>query len=97
MGVVTVELEGVSADMRAEAQGLMADAAQWLSGVLDLGRREGDFQFAGDAYARALLILAALQGALQLSRLTERAAFERVLQQIWGDLGVALPRTSPAK
>ena len=93
LGVITVELQGVSPAMRAQAHALMDDVLAWLDAVLDSGRRTGELEFGGASHERALLVLSALQGALQLARLSGTEAFDRVLALVRADLG--LPAQPP--
>ena len=54
----------------------------WLSGVLEQGREHGEFAFDGAASERAVLIMSAVQGALQIARATGPKEFSTVTSQI---------------
>lgn len=94
LGVVSVEYAGVPDEMRRAARELMEDVTIWLDGVLDHGRRSGAFRFKGGTRSRALAILAALQGALQLARMQGEDVFGHVAIQIRADLGMPLSDVS---
>lgn len=96
LGVVGVEYQGVSDAMRAAARELMEDVALWLEGVLALGRGLGTFRFEGSSQARAWAVLAALQGALQLSRLRGPEVFDGVVEQIFASLGRPATASGPS-
>jgi hypothetical protein len=53
-----------------------------------VGRDEGEFSFTGDARAKALTILAALQGARQLARIHGMELLDDVVGQVRQDLGL---------
>lgn len=97
LSVITVELEGVSPAMRTETQRLLGDVASWLADMLELGRRSGELSFRGSSRDRAMGMLAALQGALQLARLGGQELFEQILAMLRHDCGLPATRTSAAR
>lgn len=58
----------------------------WLAGVLAEGRERGVMVFAGSAEERASLVLAALQGGLQIARAVGPKEFTEIVQQIRASL-----------
>lgn len=91
LGVICVEYEGVSDDMRREAAALAADLEDWLTSVLEEGDRQGVLNTGGNARRRALGLLALLQGGLQLSRLRGPQAFSAVLEDVRDTMGLKSP------
>lgn len=87
LGVIGVELPGVSEAMHTAAQTLLDEVTSWLAGVLERGRQEAVFSFHGDPRVRALAIVAMLQGCLQVARLRDVDIFEQVTLQIRSELG----------
>lgn len=88
LGVTGVELPGIPEAMRDAVKGLLGDVHTFLTTHLEAGLRSGEFSFQGTAEARAEAVLAALQGGLQLARLTDASAFARVADQVRADLGI---------
>ena len=62
---------------------------RWLQRVLADGRELGEFDFAGSAHDQAILITAALQGALQQARAEGPECWDRVIVQLRATLGLA--------
>ena len=88
IGVVEAEFDAIPEAMREETRAFDARSRAWLAGVLEDGRASGVFHFAGPAADKALLITAALQGALQVARAGGIRLFFAALRQIKRDLGV---------
>ena len=88
LGVTGVELPGIPDPMKDAVRGLLNDVRQWLLTNLEAGRETGELSFSGNAECRADSMLAALQGSLQLARLTDASAFQRIVEQLRVDLGM---------
>lgn len=88
LGVVGVEFHMLAPELHAAGQALLGEVVGWLEQVLLQGQASGVFRFNGGARARALNIMAALQGGLQLARLEGENAFAAVLAQLRADLGL---------
>jgi AcrR family transcriptional regulator len=88
LGVTGVEFPGIPQAMREAVQQLLGEVRGWLAENLEAGRERGDFRFAGSADARADVMLATLQGGLQLARIADPAGFDRVVAQLREDLGM---------
>jgi len=86
IGSVAASLENVPVSMQDQARLLAEETRAWLERVCDVGRRTGQFRFEGTPADRAALIMAALQGALQLARLQGREVLEATIRQIRLDL-----------
>lgn len=67
---------------RAAVTELYETPKAWLAGVLEQGRSATLFEFDGDAVDRAALILAAIQGALQIARAEGTGEFTAVVREI---------------
>lgn len=93
LGVTGVELPGIPEPMQAAVRALLLDVRSFLVTHLEAGRGSSEFDFPGSAEARADTMLAALQGSLQLARLTDASAFERVADQLRADLGIDTGRS----
>jgi len=85
-GMLAAELATLPAPMQAEARLLMTELYEWCAAVLRDGVERGHFRFAGRAEDKAALILATLQGALQLARFDARWLGD-ILKQLRLDLG----------
>ena len=97
LGVLEAEFNAIPDDMRAATRALDAEIREFLAGVLRDGRQQGQFQFAGAPETKALVVVAALQGALQIARVAGPSAFRDTLRQLKFDLGMnARPALSRA-
>jgi TetR/AcrR family transcriptional repressor of nem operon len=67
-GVLAVDWATLPEPMQNEARAFMQELYDWCASVLREGAEEGYFRFAGSAEDKAALLLATLQGALQLAR-----------------------------
>ncbi len=88
LGVLEAEFGAIPDPMRDAVRTLDADIRGFLSEALEQGRQQAVFQFNGTAQDKALLVVSALQGALQISRAAGTKAFMTVIRQIERDLGV---------
>lgn len=61
---------------------------QWLSTILESGKKKGVFSFKGEARNRALLILSNMVASLQLARIMDKAEFKNIHQSLLEDLKV---------
>jgi len=63
-GMMASDIQALPDALRQPLRDFFEEQAAWLAGVLDTGRRHGEFAFLGPASRRAQLVLAALQGGL---------------------------------
>ena len=87
-GAFSVDYGDLPEDLRKATGKFMDETIMWLSRVMEVGREEGEFSFTGDARAKGLTILAALQGARQMARIHGMELLEDVVRQIRQDLGL---------
>lgn len=88
LAVLATDYANVSPDMQQQGQHLVQEMIQWLSNVLEVGRRHGAFAFDGPAKDKAADICATFLGARQISRVAREDHFTRILRQIRRDLGI---------
>lgn len=88
LGVLEAEFNSIPESMRLEALALDQEIREWLARALEEGRKQGIFRFSGSAKEKALLIVATLQGALQISRAVGRDGFSTCVRQLKRDLGL---------
>jgi TetR/AcrR family transcriptional repressor of nem operon len=81
-GALASEFCALPEAMRLETRLLMRDAQDWLCATLEQGRRDGVLQFNGDALDKAIEIGAALQGGIQIARMSGIARFRQLLDQL---------------
>ena len=55
---------------------------QWLGDFLAEGKKKGEFAFPGSAKDQAVLIMASLQGAIQMVCVTTPSCFDSTVKQI---------------
>ncbi len=82
------EFATVPAAMQEAGKTLSMGIRSWMTKVLDVGRKQGEFKFDGDPADKALLILTSMQGASQLARMTGPATMDAAVRQIRADLGI---------
>jgi TetR/AcrR family transcriptional repressor of nem operon len=87
-GAFSIDYSDLPDDLREATQGFMEETIKWLTRVMEVGKREGEFTFAGDARAKALLILSSLQGARQMARIHGIDLLDDVVTQIRRDMGL---------
>ena len=82
LGALQSEFNVIPDAVRADIVELFEYAKRWLAGVLAEGRERGDFEFEGAPAERAVLIMSAVQGALQIARAAGAKEFAAVTGQI---------------
>lgn len=82
LGSLHSELNVLPEATRKELVTLFEFPKRWLASVLEQGRASGEMVFEGAASDRAVLILAAIQGALQIARAHGPKEFTAVVKQI---------------
>ena len=87
-GAFSVDYGDLPEDLRKATEKFMDETIMWLSRVMEVGRDESEFNFTGDARAKALTILAALQGARQMARIHGMELLDDVVRKIRQDLGL---------
>jgi TetR/AcrR family transcriptional repressor of nem operon len=87
-GAFSIDFNELPEDIRKATTTFMGETIKWLTQVLEVGRQQEEFSFNGDARAKALLILAGLQGARQMARIHGIDILDSVITQIRNDLGI---------
>ena len=82
LGSLQAAFNVIPAQVQEEVQGLFRLLRGWLASVLDEGKSLGVMQFKGSAEDEAVLIIAALQGAVQIARAEGPQPFTGVVKQI---------------
>jgi AcrR family transcriptional regulator len=86
LGALENNFDALPARLQEEAKGLNSDLLSWLSELLRSGKESGSFDFAGAADSKALLLLSAVQGSLQVARANTPDTFYAVMDQIKADI-----------
>lgn len=81
-GVLGTEYLTLTDTIRDEARVMVGEIYNWLVKVLEDGRNARVLRFDGDAYDKAVQIAAALQGGLQIARLSGSRRFRQLLAQL---------------
>ena len=89
LGNLETELDSVPDRVQDEARGLNTEIIAWLTKLLEEGRENGEFAFAGTPEGKAVSLLASIQGALQIARLMSPERFSTTIQQLKLDLGAS--------
>ena len=87
-GVLSAEFLVLPPEMQAETRLFVDDLIAWCTRILREGQQQGYFNFAGVAREKAVNIMAALQGGLQLTRvLSSGELLDNIARQIRIELG----------
>lgn len=87
-GVLSAEFLVLPPEMQHETRLFVDDLIGWCTRILQEGQQQGYFNFAGVAREKAVNIMAALQGGLQLTRVLASAELlENIARQIRIELG----------
>lgn len=97
-GMLSAEIATLPDPVATEVEAFFRDTESWLGGVLEAGRRSGDFHFTDPALHQARFLLAILEGAMVVSRgLREAAHFQVMVESYLGGLGGTEVARRPAK
>jgi len=88
VGAFSVDYEELPEAVREATERFVADSADWLTRVLELGRVQGEFRFQGESRPKAQFILSALQGARQIARMRGPQILEEVFAEVRALVGV---------
>lgn len=90
-GPLASEFHTLPPDVQSEVQRFYLDAEEWLSRILEKGRRTGEFRFDGPAMTIARSIVAAIEGAMIAAEaLNDPARLAQALKWITASIA---PRT----
>jgi len=82
MGALQSEFNVIPHTVQDDVRDFFDTGKRWLAGVLAEGRERGEMAFEGSPAERAVLILSAVQGALQIARAAGPKEFGAVARQI---------------
>lgn len=89
-GVLAVGYDELDEDIQKASDRFAEDSLIWLTKVLETGRKQGEFDFTGEAKWRAAMILATVQGARQFAHIHGTQYLGRIFEQLRADLGLAV-------
>ena len=78
----------IPAAMQISAKEISQVMYQWVEEILQKGLENKEFDFSGEKNVKALQIVATLEGALQLARLTNNQHFYQIIENIKNDLKI---------
>jgi len=81
-GALETDFKTLPKEMQEETRRFISNTLQWLENFLAQGKKKGAFNSPGSAKDQALLIIASLQGAIQIVRVTTPTSFDSVVKQI---------------
>lgn len=88
LGVVGVEYAAIPDPMRRETEAFVGELLAWMGRTLRAGAEKGELVFREAPDNRALNLMAALQGGLQLARVGGERAFGQILDGLRADVGL---------
>ncbi|GAA0892144.1 TetR/AcrR family transcriptional regulator [Fulvivirga kasyanovii] len=86
VGSISSDLYAVPESMRDCLHAMVVDINQWLTELLEEGRRLGTFQFHGPAEGKAAVVVTSLAAGLQIARVLGSDKFEQIKNQIKLDI-----------
>lgn len=81
-GALETDFKTLPEEMQEQIRYFTSTVYRWLESFLAAGKKKGDFNFPGTAKDQALLIVAGLQGVIQIVRVTSPASFDAAVKQI---------------
>jgi TetR/AcrR family transcriptional regulator, transcriptional repressor for nem operon len=81
-GALETDFKTLPEEMQKETRHFISNTLQWLENMLTEGKTKGEFNFPGHAKDQALLIMASLQGIIQIVRVTAPSSFDATVKQI---------------
>jgi TetR/AcrR family transcriptional repressor of nem operon len=87
-GSLAVAYEELPEEIKQASDRFIKDSLKWLTKVLEVGREQKEFSFAGDPAVKAMSILASIQGARQLARVHGKDILPDIFKQVRLDLGI---------
>ena len=88
-GAFSIDFTQLPNEVRKATADFMDETIKWLTQVLEVGRKQEEFNFIGEVKPRALSILASLQGARQMARIHSIELLDDVILQVRFDLGIS--------
>ena len=81
-GAMQTDFTTLPKPMQEETKGLVSDLLNWMDNFLDKGRKRGIFSFPGTSRDQAVVVLAVMQGGLQMNRVLDSPIFDMAAAQI---------------
>ena len=81
-GALETDFKTLPEEMQEETRLFISGTLSWLENFLAQGRKKGDFNFPGTAKDQALLMIACVQGVIQIVRVTTPSSFDEAVKQI---------------
>jgi TetR/AcrR family transcriptional repressor of nem operon len=81
-GALQTDFKTLPEEMQKETHIFLFNTFEWLENILASGKKKGEFNFPGSARDQTLLIIASLQGVIQIVRVTSPASFDATVRQI---------------
>lgn len=81
-GALETDFTTLPAPMQEETRGLVSDLLTWMDTFLNGGRKRGTFAFPGTSRQQAIVILAVMQGGLQMNRVLDPPVLESAAVQV---------------
>jgi TetR/AcrR family transcriptional repressor of nem operon len=81
-GALETDFKTLPEELEEETRLFISGTLSWLENFLAQGRKKGDFNFPGTAKDQALLMIACVQGIIQIVRVTTPSSFDEAVKQI---------------
>ena len=86
VGALAPELPSLNKSMRQKLTTFVKTTLDWLTAILERGRKKGDFNFSGTARTRALMVITNIFAWVQISRITGEKDFQAIKTAILNDI-----------
>jgi TetR/AcrR family transcriptional regulator, transcriptional repressor for nem operon len=81
-GALETDFKTLPKEMQNETRKFVSGTLTWLEKLLTEGKNKGEFKYPESAKDQAVLIMASLQGAIQVVRVTTPSSFDSTVKQI---------------
>jgi AcrR family transcriptional regulator len=87
-GSLETDFHTLPEEMQKEVRKYTSKILTWMRNLLSKGREEGQFNFSGPSEDKAFFIIASIQGALQIARVSDKELFYRTVDRLKSELGI---------
>lgn len=81
-GALQTDYKTLPEEMQKKSCEFVSCPLNWLNQLLKNGREAGAFRFPGEARDQAVMIIAALQGSVQMDRVSAKTSYPAAMRQI---------------
>jgi AcrR family transcriptional regulator len=87
-GSLETDFHTLPEEMQKEVRIYTSEILTWMRNLLSKGREEGLFTFSGPSEDKAFFIIASIQGALQIAKVSNKDFFYRTIDKLKSEIGM---------